>query len=73
LNLAEAPVGPRQEQAAEQRGCERGDLRGDAVRVEPEAARGNHAEPRHLRHRQIDVDDAAAQDLSTERHVRREH
>ncbi len=73
LRLAEAMIGPRQQQAAGERRRECRHLRRDAVRLEAERARADHAEPRHLRDREVDEDDAAAQNLAPERHVGREH
>ena len=73
LNLAEASVGPRQQQAARECGRERRDLRRDAVRIETEAAGRNDAQAGHLRHGQVDEDDAATQNFAAERHVRREN
>src|SRR5262245_2118535 len=43
------------------------------MRLEAEAAGGDHAERRHLRDRQIDEDDAAPQDLLAEGDVRGEN
>src|SRR4029079_18593366 len=72
-HLAETPIGPRQQQSAGKRGGKRRDLCGDAVRLEPEAVRRDHAEPRNLRDREIDEDDPTAEHLAAKRHVRREH
>ena len=72
LLLRRAPFGPSQQPGTEERRSDRGGLHGEAVLGDAERVGGDHAEPRDLRDREVDEDDAAIEHLHAERDVGRE-
>jgi hypothetical protein len=72
LHLRPVLLGPGEEQRAGERRGERRRLHAQPVRLEAEPVGEDHAQPRDLRHREIDEDDAAREHLDAERRVRRD-
>ena len=70
LHLRALALRPGEQQRAEQRGRDRGDLRHPAVKLQPGGFRRDHAERGNLCDREIDEHDATPQHLLAERHVR---
>ncbi len=73
LDLRPAPVGPVEDPRGDERGADGRDLHHEAACLPAHRVRGDDAEARDLRDREVDEDDAAAQDLLPERHVRAQH
>jgi hypothetical protein len=73
LLRAGAPLGPRQQRGPGERCRHRGRLHRSPVVGKTECIGDDHAQPRHLRHREVDEHDAAVEHLRAERHVRGQH
>jgi len=71
LHVGPDALGESEQQAAHERGAERGDLHGGPLVLEAEAVREQHAATRDLRDGEVDEDDAAREHLHAERNVRR--
>ena len=72
LDLGPAFVGEVQDQRGKECGTDGGNLHHPAVRLPTERVGGDDAEAGYLCDRKVNEDDAAAQHLGAERHVRAE-
>jgi hypothetical protein len=73
LDFGPAPVSPVQDPCGDECSADGRDLHHEATCFPPHCVRGDNAESCDLSDREVDEDNAAAQDFLPERHVRTQH